>query len=279
MNKNYTFRHQKTDLPNGYADEDFFISNGELPDSGTLLKLQMFIDSRWYNFCSSREPSSTTAFICIIIDGGQIRNGIMLQPGDVIFERSRGGYLESFSIPECTLHRKVIIITLNPVFELLARTLFSENTTVFRKVSNRIKELFEKIHTAVSEDADKKYVSMLLFELIQELNGCRDHDKLPENMNKILKFIKGKGFQNISRENICKNCGISNRQLNNLFRKYMNISPAQYIIARKIEFAKELLSGKKLPVNEIAAMCGFNSTEFFIRVFKKHTGMTPGKWN
>ena len=278
MSRNYILRHQNVVLPTGKAEEDFYISKGELSDSGTLLKLQMFIDSKWNDFHCCRESSSNTAFIGIIISGRQMRNGMVLHPGDVIFERSRSEQLTSFALPGSQLHRKVIILTINPVFKLLSGAIFSENTTIIRKVSNSVKELFDRIQDAVSNDAGEKHVSTLIFDLIQELSCCRNSSKLPKKLENILNMIKTGNLQNISREYICRKCGISNRQLNNIFQKYMHTSPVQYIIAKKMEFAKELLSSKKLTVNEVAEICGFSSTEFFIRTFKKHTGFTPGKW-
>ena len=39
--------------------------------------------------------------------------------------------------------------------------------------------------------------------------------------------------------------------------------------------AKELLSGGFKPVVEIAAECGFCNPSYFVRSFKKYTGLTP----
>ena len=83
----------------------------------------------------------------------------------------------------------------------------------------------------------------------------------------------------VSREEIARAAGVSNRQLNILFRKYLNTSPGAFLIQRRISFAKELLAAGKLQVNEIARMSGFASTEFFIRAFRKYTGVTPGSWD
>ena len=61
--------------------------------------------------------------------------------------------------------------------------------------------------------------------------------------------------------------------------KKAGAQPSKFVSPVDTGFAKELLAAGKLPVNEIARMSGFASTEFFIRAFRKHTGVTPGSWN
>jgi two-component system response regulator YesN len=46
----------------------------------------------------------------------------------------------------------------------------------------------------------------------------------------------------------------------------------------RLEAAKRLLAEMKYSVNEIAQMVGYNEINTFTRVFKKHEGVTPGKY-
>ena len=43
-----------------------------------------------------------------------------------------------------------------------------------------------------------------------------------------------------------------------------------------MEKAIEYLSDNKYSINEIALKCGYNNTHYFIKVFKRHFGKTPG---
>jgi AraC family transcriptional regulator of arabinose operon len=47
------------------------------------------------------------------------------------------------------------------------------------------------------------------------------------------------------------------------------------VISSKIEKAKEVLTGTTCTVNQVAAMCGYDNEEHFMRQFKKIVGMTP----
>ena len=45
-----------------------------------------------------------------------------------------------------------------------------------------------------------------------------------------------------------------------------------------MENAEQLLRDTSLPVADVAASVGYESSEYFIRAFRKHTGMTPGAY-
>lgn len=63
-----------------------------------------------------------------------------------------------------------------------------------------------------------------------------------------------------------------------LFKSQYNISPSQYIIAKRIKKAKELMKYPFLSLEECSAMCGFSTLQYFCRVFKNVTGTTPAKY-
>ena len=50
------------------------------------------------------------------------------------------------------------------------------------------------------------------------------------------------------------------------------------MISGKIEKAKEILSETGCTVSQVAAMCGYDNEEHFMRQFKKVVGITPTKY-
>lgn len=60
-----------------------------------------------------------------------------------------------------------------------------------------------------------------------------------------------------------------------VFKKEKSMTPAQYIIRRRIEIAQLYLLLKDEPVKNIAASVGFLDPSYFVKSFKKITGMTP----
>ena len=72
--------------------------------------------------------------------------------------------------------------------------------------------------------------------------------------------------------------GLSPSYVSKVFKAYYGISPLDYLMIRRISFAKELLASTSDNIEEISAKSGFLSSSVFIRTFKKSEGVTPGKY-
>lgn len=79
----------------------------------------------------------------------------------------------------------------------------------------------------------------------------------------------------LSREEIAARVGLSRRQLERLFRRYLNTSPARYYLRLRLERARLLLTQTTMPVTEIAFACGFTSASHFSKCYRDMFGRTP----
>jgi len=57
-----------------------------------------------------------------------------------------------------------------------------------------------------------------------------------------------------------------------------DITFTDYIAKQKLELAKRMLVDTDLPVGEIANRLSYSNAQNFIRLFKKHMGITPGQF-
>lgn len=64
----------------------------------------------------------------------------------------------------------------------------------------------------------------------------------------------------------------------NFFKKYMNSSPMQYVMGKRIERATMLLQNTNQKINFIAKECGFKDELYFSKAFKKNFGITPSEY-
>ena len=99
-----------------------------------------------------------------------------------------------------------------------------------------------------------------------------------EAIKKAMDYINLNFSQELSLQKIAENSYISVNQLCRLFNKYCGTTVAKYITSRRITEAKKLLSSGR-NVTDTAMLCGIEDYANFIRVFKKHVGVTPGKYN
>lgn len=79
----------------------------------------------------------------------------------------------------------------------------------------------------------------------------------------------------ISPSEIAADLGISTRQLERLFGRYLNCSPRKYAVDLQLQKARRLLAQTELSVTEIALACGFSSPAHLSRVYRAHFGQSP----
>jgi len=70
-------------------------------------------------------------------------------------------------------------------------------------------------------------------------------------------------------------CGVSEVYLRKIFEKKLGVSPKEYMISLRMEYAKQLLSSGEVGVAEVAQMCGYAEPCHFSREFKKRFGTSP----
>lgn len=73
-------------------------------------------------------------------------------------------------------------------------------------------------------------------------------------------------------------CDMSPSSFRRLWAEHYSESPLQYRDKIRLQYAKEYLMSGYYTVFEVAEKCGFDDVNYFIRFFKKHIGVPPGKY-
>ena len=84
--------------------------------------------------------------------------------------------------------------------------------------------------------------------------------------------------ENVRVSEICAHLGYSKTYLSRIFHEMSGETMANYITLRKIDRAKTLVREQKMNFSEIAEFLGFNNPQYFSRVFKRVTGMSPSEF-
>ena len=77
-------------------------------------------------------------------------------------------------------------------------------------------------------------------------------------------------------DNIAQQVALSESTLKRYFKVTFGKSVYEYYLEKKMDFAKTLLLGKPITVNEAAEILGYEKVSNFIDIFKKHHGYSPG---
>ncbi|MDB6176903.1 GlxA family transcriptional regulator [Paracoccus sp. Z330] len=79
----------------------------------------------------------------------------------------------------------------------------------------------------------------------------------------------------ISPARLAADAGMSTRQLERLFRKYLNRSPKRYYMETRLGRARNLLMQTELSIIEVALASGFSSPSHFSKCYRAQYGSTP----
>ncbi len=83
------------------------------------------------------------------------------------------------------------------------------------------------------------------------------------------------GEEDLSTAQIAEHFHFSSAYMNVLFKQEMKVTLKQYLSNYRLEKAKKLLDQYGMKITEIAEKCGYTNANYFSKVFREATGMTP----
>lgn len=96
--------------------------------------------------------------------------------------------------------------------------------------------------------------------------------------HRIMDEIHSNPAADLSVNALCRRFGISRSMLYQIMAPFMPDGIAEYVKKLRLEKAEKLLRDTDLAVWQIAEMIGFRNYEYFLRCFKKYTGISAGQF-
>ncbi len=100
---------------------------------------------------------------------------------------------------------------------------------------------------------------------------------LPPSVRAAIRLMQRHVEDTISIAEIARRSEMSARQIERLFLRYVEMSPARYYLSLRIDRARELLLYSDRPILEVAIATGFTSTSHFAHWFKRLQGVRPSQ--
>jgi AraC family transcriptional regulator len=91
----------------------------------------------------------------------------------------------------------------------------------------------------------------------------------------VLDYVENNLDQEIGLQELSQLVGFSVVHFARTFKVAYQLSPYQYVMRRRVERAKKLLTGSESTIASVAAHSGFASQSHFSQIFVRQTGMTP----
>lgn len=120
------------------------------------------------------------------------------------------------------------------------------------------------IYSSIRTDQDTQRLS------VPSRIGVR-HPKL----SAVIQMMEQNIEEPISPSILAKDVGMSTRQLERLFRRYLNRSPKRYYMELRLQKARNLLMQTDMSVINVALACGFASPSHFSKCYRAHYDTTP----
>ncbi|MBM7587853.1 YSIRK-targeted surface antigen transcriptional regulator [Bacillus pakistanensis] len=92
------------------------------------------------------------------------------------------------------------------------------------------------------------------------------------------KYIYNHLYGEITLDQLAEITHLSPNYLSSLFKKEVGITISEYIQRQKIDEAKKLLTITNYSISDIGTWLNFYDQSYFIKIFKKFTGLTPKKY-
>jgi two-component system response regulator YesN len=185
--------------------------------------------------------------------------------------------------------------------EILGYVFFSSGKD-FEIVKARILELVVLLsRAAVEGGADSSEIFGLNYKYLSEIHNLKTVEELTFWLSKIMArftdcvfnlvdirhkdtiykavdFIKRNYMERITLEEVAHIVYLNPSYFSKIFNNEMKCTFISYVNKIRINAGKNLLLDISIPLTDVSSLVGFEDQSYFTKVFKKATGVTPGKF-
>lgn len=158
---------------------------------------------------------------------------------------------------------------------------FSQTQCRDRKLAKEFHRLFETIRDPDSDIQVQTHTCSFFSGMCIRLASFSPRDSHAGqgkwSIEKACEYMRGRFGSNVSLEELADEACLSPYHFQREFKRYLGITPHEYLTDFRVAKAKEMLS-RPGDIADIAASLGFFDQSHFSRVFKKMVGVSPGKY-
>lgn len=139
-----------------------------------------------------------------------------------------------------------------------------------------------RFHEEPTDDTDlltaQQIVNILTLICTDNSTNDSTDSALSGKLKSVLHYLDEHFTEDISLDSLAEQFFISKYYLSREFKKEYGTTIIQYVLAKKITNAKELLRYSNSSIEEIARLCGIDDASYFNKVFKKMEGCTASEY-
>ena len=123
------------------------------------------------------------------------------------------------------------------------------------------------------QQADPVIAELVLARFLMECGKETEYGN--KRVAEIAEYIRANSRQSLSVVEVARRFGYSPDHLSRLFKKELGYDAKTAIVKNRLEYVESKLLHSSYSIKEIAAQCGFEDENTFVKFFKYHTGLTP----
>ena len=97
-------------------------------------------------------------------------------------------------------------------------------------------------------------------------------------LSHIMLYIDQHFRDSIDQRDLAKRCGMTTFRFSRLFKEANGVGFTDYILDKRMNFAKQLLDNSQMPITSIGYEAGFKDPSYFARAFKQFVNCTPSEY-
>jgi AraC-like DNA-binding protein len=121
-------------------------------------------------------------------------------------------------------------------------------------------------------------IRLLQSQHLQQVGISADSNTNKSRLHFMLHYIQENLTEKIIVDTLCRKAYLSRNAFFKLFKEQFGVTPLEYINNERVKLAKQLLANQRQSVTQVSLQCGFSDVNYFVRLFRKTEGITPGAY-
>ena len=157
---------------------------------------------------------------------------------------------------------------------------YREAEKISVKDAGMIESRFQKLLDCRGEGCSINRIKACIYDILAHMDEERDDTADDPDVVLCMQYLREHFAESdMTVESLCRDGHISHSTLQRRFKKFLGVTPKQYLTRLRLNKAIDMLSRGDASVREIAYACGYDDEKYFSRVFKQNFGCPPMQFN
>jgi AraC-like DNA-binding protein len=121
-------------------------------------------------------------------------------------------------------------------------------------------------------------IRLIQSQHLQQVKADSGNNNNQNRLHYVLHYIHEHLTEKIAVDKLSRHAYMSRNMFFAWFKEQFGITPLEYINKERVKLAKQLLTDKNNSIASVSLQCGFSDVNYFVRLFKKTEGITPGAY-